>query len=130
MIDNIWYNNLNKSRFTPPKEFFKIIWIILYVMIFVSFIIYITNNSVQINHITILFFIIQLILNLIWSPIFFKYKNIKFSLIVLMLLIFFIILTIINFYKDKSIISAILLLPYLLWCFIAFYLNIYIVIFN
>ena len=74
----------------------------------------------------IIFFGIQLFLNLIWSNIFFKQKNPKLALLDLILIIIFTIITIIQFYKI-SIYAAYLLIPYILWLLFALYLNVYIV---
>ena len=53
----------------------------------------------------------------------------KLALLDLIILIFLVILTIKSFYKINKL-SAILLLPYIIWLFIALSLNLYIVIYN
>jgi translocator protein len=69
-------------------------------------------------------FIIQFILNLAWSPIFFKNKKFKTAFIVIVLLILTVILTFNSFTKiDPS--TKSLLTPYLVWLFIAAYINKY-----
>ncbi len=125
MDNQNWYDNLNKSPLNPPSYVFGIVWPLLYILMFISFGIVIYNNRTD----KIRFFIIQFILNLLWTTIFFKYKSIVLAFIMLILIIFFTILTIIDFYSVNNI-SALLLIPYILWLSFASYLNLYIIIYN
>ena len=67
-----WYNTLKKSSLTPPNYVFSVVWTLLYMLMFVGFarVLRITNDISVIT-----FFIIQLLLNISWMPIFFKYHN-------------------------------------------------------
>ena len=121
---NFWYLNLKKSNLTPPNNIFSIVWFILYIMIIVSLYIYINSNNY--NILGIILFIIQLLLNLSWQPIFFKYKRLNYSLIIMILLYIFTLLTYLNFKKVNKYASD-LLLPYIIWISFALYLNYYIV---
>lgn len=120
------YQNINKPYFSPPSWIFGIIWPILYLLMGISLyrILMLKRQGENVN-IQITLFMIQFILNLLWSILFFYCGNILAALLDLILLVVFIILTIISFYrKDK--IAAILLLPYLLWCIFALILNYFI----
>jgi tryptophan-rich sensory protein len=121
---NLWYNKLNKSSLTPPNYIFSIVWPILYIMMGTSFYIYISSNNY--NTSGIILFIIQLVLNLSWQPIFFKYKMIFESYNIMILLYIILCLTHNNF-KAVNIYSSYLLIPYILWINFALYLNFYIV---
>lgn len=125
-IDKSWYNNLAKSKLTPPDFVFPIVWTILYMMIIASFIVYLLGNKTNIGFI---FFGIQMVLNLIWSPVFFRMKNIKLSLMIIILMWAFILITIIVFYQTNPL-SSYLLIPYFIWVSLATYLNIFIFIYN
>jgi len=128
-FDKQWYQKLNKPSWTPPDNWFGIIWPILYTLMFISlYIIYKNKNSIHFNTAFTLFFI-QFFLNIIWTTIFFKFKMIKLALLDLILLLLFLSLTLNSFYKINKL-SYILLLPYLIWLLIAFSLNLYIVIYN
>lgn len=120
---NEWYKTLNKSKLTPPDFVFPIVWNILYLMIIISFIIYLRDKPTTIG---ITLFIIQMILNLSWSPVFFTKKDTKLAFYIIILLIIFLVLTIINFYNTNKL-SSYLLLPYLIWVLLASYLNYYII---
>jgi len=67
-------------------------------------------------------FIIQLILNLIWSPLFFSLQNPFLAFIDIIILWVAIIFTIFNFFKISKT-AGWLLVPYILWVSFAMYLN-------
>lgn len=122
-MDKVWYNQLKKAPWTPPDYWFGIIWPILYTLMFIS--LYMVYN----NRKALTLFVIQFLLNIIWTTIFFRLKMVKLALFDLTLLLFVVVMTIRVFYSINKF-AAILLLPYLLWLFIAFSLNLYIVIHN
>lgn len=121
-----WYINLKKSPLTPPGYVFSIVWIILYIMISISVWIILTLQKKE-NQLTlpIILFIIQLILNFLWSPLFFKYHLIYESLFLLFVIWMLVLIIIYLFYSiDKN--ASILLIPYIIWLSFALYLNFYI----
>lgn len=122
-IMNDWYNSLNKSPYTPPGYVISIIWTILYTMIFMAFI---TNNNYCLYCNTTYFFILQLFFNIIWSPIFFNLQKPTLALVDIILIIIFTLLYML--YSNTT--SRLLLIPYIVWLFIAFYFNLYIVLNN
>ena len=124
-----WYQKLNKPPWTPPDYTFGIIWPILYTLMFISLYIVYKNKKCYPYCNAIKLFILQFLLNIIWTTIFFRFKMLRLALLDLILLIFFVILTIKSFYKINKL-SAFLLLPYIIWLFIALSLNLYIVIYN
>lgn len=117
-----WYKQLNKSNLTPPPIVFSIVWTLLYVSMFASFLVYLKHQPKPLG---IVFFVLQLLLNLSWAPVFFRLKNINLSLIIIILTWIFILLTMIIFYKTSHL-STYLLVPYVLWVSFAIYLNAYI----
>ena len=123
-MDLSWYRTLNKPPLNPPSEIFAPVWAVMYTLIFLSFSITDADKRPAIT-----FFVIQLLLNFSWSPAFFYLHNIPLSFIIIVLLLIFIILTIISFYKISKI-SAYLLIPYLIWISFAAYLNFSIMILN
>lgn len=131
MITNdIWYKSLKKSNLTPPDYVFGYVWTILYIMMFFSLIKYLTTNKKnKKNKIGLIFFTIQLFFNVIWSPIFFKYRDIKKGLYVLIALWISLMITFNIFYKENKE-AGLLLIPYLVWSSFALYLNYYIMVSN
>ncbi|GAA0739365.1 hypothetical protein GCM10008906_18060 [Clostridium oceanicum] len=74
-------------------------------------------------------YIIQLILNFLWSIIFFRFNSIKCAFIEIIILFIFIILTILEFRKyDRK--AALLMIPYAIWVAFAIYLNYSILMLN
>ena len=117
-----WFNSLNKPFLSPPDWLFTPVWIILYITIAVSFLLFLKSSSQKNKKIGLIFFFTQLLLNFIWSPIFFNLQNILGALIIIFFMWLFILLTIITFIKHSKI-AGILLIPYLIWVSFAFYLN-------
>ena len=70
-----------------------------------------------------------MVLNVIWTTVFFKFKMMKLALLLIYAIIALTILTAIKMY-GISIISTLLLIPYLLWLSFASYLNLYIIVKN
>jgi translocator protein len=131
-IPNIsgWYITLNKPWFTPPNWVFGPAWTIFYILMGISlwFVIRngITNSSVRNGAIT---FAAQLIVNLLWSFIFFGQKSPVGGLITIVILLVLIIATIRSF-KSVSIKAAYLLIPYLCWTCFATILTLAVVVLN
>lgn len=121
MFNSDWYNSLTKPDFAPPDWIFAPMWSILYVLMFISFIIYLTRKAPD-KKIGYFYFFTQLILNLIWTPAFFYLKSPLLAFFVIAAMDIFVILTIRKFYSISKL-SALLLIPYLLWILFATYLN-------
>ena len=122
MENIIWFQNLNKPLFAPPDWVFTPVWIILYLMIFASLILFLKSKFYASKKTGLFFFITQLVLNIIWSPIFFGMQKIGLALVILSLIWIFTLLTIIFFFKHSKL-ASLLLIPYLCWLSFAFYLN-------
>lgn len=131
-----WYNSLNRSPLNPPNIIFPIAWSILYLLMGISIAIiinkYIDEQDLEIkknikNYIFL--FIIQFILNLFWTYIFFGLKSPLFGFIEIIILDILIIITIMKF-KTISKAASYILIPYILWCLFASYLTLHVLIFN
>lgn len=127
MYDSLWYANLPKPSLMPPNWLFTPVWIILYLVIFLSLLIYTTTKSRGDKIKGYVYFIIQMLLNIAWSPIFFLMKNIELALVVIILLDVFVYLMIRKFHEVSKL-AAELLYPYFWWIIFATYLNCRIVV--
>ncbi|MFA6981551.1 MAG: TspO/MBR family protein [Patescibacteria group bacterium] len=123
----VWYAGLNKPFFTPPSWLFAPVWTMLFIMMGVSLYIFLTQKNRSEKG--LVFFCTQLILNTLWSILFFGMKNPVLALTEILLLWGFIVLTIIEFRKVSKV-SSYLLLPYLLWVTFASILNLSIALLN
>lgn len=120
-----WYAMLNRSPLTPPNYVFPITWTILYTIIGIcGWLIWLAPSGTQLKTIKTLY-IIQLIFNWIWSPLFFSYHLTGFSLFVVSLMDILVATLIwLAYPKIRSV--SLLMIPYLLWILFASYLNFYI----
>lgn len=122
-LEKFEYHRLKKPSFTPPDWVFGPVWAVLYALIAISAFRVVSKNKrgkrVKIAYIV---FSVQLALNILWPILFFKFKLRGVAFEELLIMLVFIILTIVEFYKiDK--IAAFLLIPYLLWSSFASVLN-------
>lgn len=124
-----WYALLIKPPLTPPDQVFMIVWPILYMLIGISFLIFLRAKENRKKSTGIITFVIQTGLNLLWSPVFFGLKSPGASLVVPCLLSFFLAQTFRIFYISSKT-AFFLLLPYGIWILFALYLNIGIVVLN
>lgn len=123
MYNSVWYENLSRPIFSPPNWVFIPVWTILYTTILVALVKYVNTKTSKNKNKGYVYFIIQLLLNFIWSPVFFQLKNIGFALIVIVFLDIFVYLTIKEFHSISKFAGQILI-PYFLWVLFATYLNI------
>ena len=122
-----WYANLNRAPWEPPGWVFGIAWFTIMIC-FAFYMSALWKNTKNKKTITFLF-LLQIILNISWNPTFFNFHFVLPSFVIICLLT---ILISYIFYKYWFIIKlqSILLLPYLLWLFIATSLNGYIFLYN
>ena len=126
LIKTDLYNEIIKPEFSPPKIVFPIVWTILYILLGLSN--YLINKDKK-EEVKNLIYYIGLAINLIWPFIFFNAKEYLLALTWLVLLIFFVILMIIEYFK-KNELAAYIQIPYILWLIFAFYLNYNVFILN
>ena len=129
MYNKKWYKDLNKSPLTPPDYVFGIVWTCLYISLIVYGILTLKDSKCLGFCTPLIFFTIQMLFNLSWTTIFFKWRK---PIIALLVVIIMIILTLITIYQTKklNINYHYILIPYLMWICFACYLNTYIVINN
>ena len=124
-----WYFNLNKPSFNPPNGIFGPVWTVLYILMGISLFKISDLPATKERTISIIIFGIQLILNFLWSILFFKFHLIGFAFIDIILLWTLILIMILKFRKLDSLASY-LQIPYLLWVSFASILNISILYLN
>lgn len=118
-----WYATLNKPSFTPPNYVFPIVWNILYAMMAISlWRLWQAAPGIWRSR-AIIFFLIQLALNLAWSWVFFGTQSISGGLTIIIALDVALLITIFTAWKTDRFAAA-LLLPYLLWIGYATALNV------
>ena len=118
-----WYAGLNKPTWTPPGWVFGVVWTLIYATMGIALaLILLRNEKPGGRGRALVAFIVQLVLNLAWSPIFFRLHSIGGGLIVIVALWFAIAWTIAAFWSVRDL-AAVLLLPYWAWVTFAVALN-------
>lgn len=125
--NSVDYKTLIRPPLAPPGILFPIIWSILYILMGISYFLY-KKNSYD-NKLESIVYYLQLLVNVTWPIIFFVLK-LRFISIIWILLLAILVYTLITLFLQKYKVSAYLLIPYLIWCIFATYLNIGIYLLN
>ncbi|GAA4041164.1 TspO/MBR family protein [Parerythrobacter jejuensis] len=120
--NSAWYNGLDKPAFNPPSYLFGIVWPILYFLMGIALALVCAAWGARGRTMAIVVFVVQFLVNLTWSPIYFNFQQIDVALGVILVLDVLVIATIILFWKVRRL-AALLLLPYLAWILFATALN-------
>jgi tryptophan-rich sensory protein len=118
-----WFTALVKPSFSPPSWIFSPVWICLYTLMGISFFIVWSKgwDRPEVKK-ALTFFLIQLLLNVLWSVFFFGLRSPLAGLIEIFFLWAAILLTMHRFFK-LSRWAGFLLAPYIVWVTFAFILN-------
>ena len=119
-----WFAGLAKPAFNPPNWVFAPVWTILYaLMALAAYLVYEKGPRERRVRTALVVFILQLVLNVLWSIIFFGAHQILGAVVVIVLLWGMILATILLFSRISKA-AAYLLVPYILWVSFAAVLNI------
>jgi benzodiazapine receptor len=125
-----WYSALSKPSWSPPNWLFGPVWTTLYILMGIALYLVWREGLDRMDvRFAILIFGVQLLLNLLWSIVFFSFHALFGSFILIMILWIAILANIIAFYVISKP-AGILLVPYILWVSIASYLNYSVYILN
>lgn len=118
-----WYQALAKPAFNPPSWIFAPVWTVLYLLMGIAaFLVWRKEPANAAVKVAMACFILQLVFNAVWTPIFFGAKQPLIAFADIVLLWLAIASSIICFYRISKL-SAFLLLPYILWVSFAAVLN-------
>jgi len=118
-----WYDGLVRPVLNPPSWIFGPVWITLYLLMGIAlYLIWQQGLNRKEVKVAMVVFGIQLVLNALWSIVFFGLQNPGLAFVDILLLWISILLSIILFYKISKPASY-LLIPYILWVSFAGYLN-------
>ena len=117
-----WYETINKPDWNPPGWLFGPVWTLLYTLMgFAAWKVW-QQFGVAGASAALSMFIVQLILNGLWSQIFFGAQEIGWAFLEILFLLAAIIITTLLFYQ-KSRMAGWLMVPYILWVSFATVLN-------
>lgn len=112
---NSWYAEIQKPAFTPPNSIFGPVWTFLYVLMGLAvFLVWKRGWSSLMVKVGVYLFTLQLVLNFLWSYIFFGMKNLGLATLEIGLLWVSIVLCIISFYRVYKP-AGLMMIPYLMW---------------
>lgn len=117
-----WFQGLEKPSIFPPPATFGIVWTILYVLMGIALAMVCAAWGARWRGPAIVAFVLQLAVNLAWSPVFFGAHQISAALYIILALDVLVVATIWLFWKVRPL-AALLLLPYLAWILFAGLLN-------
>lgn len=118
-----WYSTIQKPFFTPPNWVFAPVWTTLFLLMGISlFLVWEKGLVEKKSQVAVGVFGFQLVLNVLWSVLFFGLQNPFLAFIEIVFLWLSILATIILFYRISKK-AGILLIPYLLWVCLATFLN-------
>jgi tryptophan-rich sensory protein len=117
---NPWFDALAKPWFMPPGWVFPIAWTILYILMGVSLGLLVEARRRRRTAVGL--FLLQLLLNYLWSPIFFGAHRTGAALAVILLLDAVVLATIWQAWRVRRA-AACLLFPYAVWLALATALN-------
>jgi tryptophan-rich sensory protein len=127
-VTSDWYQQMNKAPWTPPGWVFGAAWF----SIMICFSIYMAilwKEAPQLHYQIAAMFVLQLILNVGWNPVFFKFHQTAFALFIIIALTILVGIFLLHFLSILKW-NSLLLLPYFIWLLIATSLNAYVVITN
>ena len=122
MLDFNWYQTLNLPALSPPAWIFSPVWTCIYALIILSLVLFVIKKSDKNKTGGYILYILQLLVNLAWTPVFFGMKNIEIALLLIIVLDVLVFWNIV-FFKKVSKLSGYLLVPYFLWILFATDLN-------
>ena len=119
---NTFYRQIDLPALTPQNNVFPLVWSVLYALLTVSLTLVLnTKDKVKIKA-ALPIFLLNMLLQIIWTYIFFYCGMFLAGFFILGLLDFITVLLIDYFYHIRKT-AAYLLIPYLFWLLFATYLN-------
>ncbi len=117
-----WYSTIAKPSWTPPGYIFGPVWTLLYILMGIAAWLVWRQAGFAAARLALLIFIGQLILNGLWSLIFFGWHRPGWAFVDIIALWLMIVVTMIAFWRHSTA-AGILFIPYLAWVSFASALN-------
>ncbi len=117
-----WYARLQKPSWNPPNWVFGPVWTALYTTMAIAAWLVWKRGGFAVQRGALALFLLQLLFNVFWSPLFFGLHHPGLAFIDLLVLWFALLGTIVAFWKARAFAGA-LLIPYLAWVTFAGALN-------
>ena len=112
--ENRWYAALAKPPGTPPDWVFPVAWTTIYILIGLALAVVINARGARLRGPAIALFIVQMLLNIVWMPLFFGAHQVFWSLVLIWTLFALALVTTLIFGRIRPL-AAWLMVPYLVW---------------
>jgi translocator protein len=111
---NRWFDALEKPGFMPPGWVFPVAWSLLYILLGLAFAMVLHARGARLRGLAIGLFLVQLLCNFAWSPLFFRAHMIGEALALIVVMIALSV-AIVWLFARIRIGAAVLMLPYVAW---------------
>ncbi|HYW17390.1 MAG TPA: TspO/MBR family protein [Allosphingosinicella sp.] len=116
---NTWFYALQKPAIMPPGWMFGVAWTILYIFLGLALALVLHAKGARGRRLALGLFVLQLLLNYAWSPIFFAYHEVGLAFWTILAMILLSAVTAFLFWRIRRS-AGLLMLPYIAWlCFAA-----------
>jgi tryptophan-rich sensory protein len=117
-----FYAELTRPDWAPPAAIFGPVWTMLYAMMAVAAWLVWRRREMPPARMALVFFLLQLVLNALWSWLFFGWNQGALSFLDIVLLWAMLVVTLVLFWRVRPL-AGLLLVPYLAWVTFACALN-------
>ena len=115
------FAQLKQPPLSPPGWLFPVVWTILYTLMGISLARVLLANTLETKKATAIY-AVQLIVNALWSPIFFSLE-LRLVAFIWLLILVGLVVAMISVFKRIDVPAGNLQFPYLIWLLFAAYLN-------
>lgn len=121
-MPGVWYESLSKPSWNPPNAIFGPVWSVLYLLMAVAAWLVWRRSGFNGAGLALILFIIQLVLNALWSYLFFGKHRPDLAFLDIVALWFSIVIVLVLFWRAHRGAGG-MMVPYLAWVSFAAYLN-------
>lgn len=115
---NAWFDALIKPDFMPPGWTFGVVWSLLYIALGLSLALVLHARGARGRPLAVGLFVLQLLLNFAWSPVFFAMHRVDLALVLLGAMVVLSVAVVVLFARIRPA-AAWLMIPYVAWLLFA-----------
>lgn len=117
-----WYIEISKPAWNPPSWIFGPVWVVLYALMGIAAFLVWQQKDMFGRKFALWVYGVHLVLNALWSILFFGLKNPGFAFFEIIVLFISILITTVLFWRI-NLIAGLLMIPYIAWVSFATFLN-------
>jgi benzodiazapine receptor len=112
--ESAWYRALAKPALNPPGWVFPVVWSLLYILMGFALALILNARGARGRGVAIALFAVQLVLNLLWTPLFFGAHQVGLALLDIVAMLVLAVAATFAFARIRQA-AAWLMVPYLVW---------------